>query len=129
MAVAEPAQLDPMHQFAVQPIAHLFDIGGRGVYLTNSAVWMGIAALLLWIFMLGGMKRRRPGSLRHAQEVAHMERWLATATGQIDRNYALAVEILRCRRAREEKRRCKKEPCRSPARHGGIPDHAAPSPA
>ena len=27
-----------------------------------------------------------------------MERWLATATGQIDSNYALAVEILRCRR-------------------------------
>lgn len=69
MAVAEPAQLDPMHQFAVQPIAHLFDIGGRGVYLTNSAVWMMIAGLLLWVFMLGGMKRQLvPGRWQMAVE-------------------------------------------------------------
>ncbi len=52
----------------------------------------------LMLYVVGGMKRRRRGSLRHAQELAHLESWLATATAQIDRNYALAVEILCCRR-------------------------------
>ena len=52
----------------------------------------------LMLYMLGGMKRRRRGSLRHAQEVAHLDRWLTAATGHLERDYALAVEILRCRR-------------------------------
>jgi indolepyruvate ferredoxin oxidoreductase beta subunit len=57
----------------------------------------GIPAFLtLWL--LGGMKRWRLRTLRHAQETTHTEAWLATATAQLDRNYDLAVEILRCRR-------------------------------
>ncbi len=51
---------------------------------------------LLWV--LGGLKPWRRRTLRHAEEVAHMEAWLARAMGQVDRDYALAVEILRCRR-------------------------------
>jgi F-type H+-transporting ATPase subunit a len=58
-----------MHQFAVQPIAHLFDIGGREIWLTNSAVWMLIAGGALWLFMLGGMKRQLvPGRWQAAVE-------------------------------------------------------------
>ncbi|MFZ1469733.1 MAG: indolepyruvate oxidoreductase subunit beta family protein [Paracoccaceae bacterium] len=52
----------------------------------------------LMLYILGGMKRRRLGSLRHAQEVAHLEAWLATAMDYLDRDYALAVEVIRCRR-------------------------------
>ena len=52
----------------------------------------------LMLYILGGMKRRRLGSLRHAQEVAHMEAWLATANGYLGQDYALAVEVIRCRR-------------------------------
>ena len=52
----------------------------------------------LMLFVLGGMKRRRLGSLRHAQEVAHLEAWLATANGYLAQDYALAVEVIRCRR-------------------------------
>jgi indolepyruvate ferredoxin oxidoreductase beta subunit len=52
----------------------------------------------LMLYVLGGMRGRRRGSLRHAQEVAHLEQWLASATGHLDRNYALAVEVIRCRR-------------------------------
>lgn len=67
--MAEPAKLDPMHQFAVQPIAHLFDVGGREIWLTNSAVWMLLAAGALWLFMLGGMKRSLvPGRWQAAVE-------------------------------------------------------------
>ena len=44
------------------------------------------------------MKKRRLGSLRHAQEVAHLERWLALALHYLPQNYDLAVEVIRCRR-------------------------------
>ena len=44
------------------------------------------------------MKRRRLGSLRHAQEVAHLEAWLAAVRGYLAQDYDLAVEVLRCRR-------------------------------
>ena len=30
--------------------------------------------------------------------MAHLERWLAVALGHLDRDYALAVEVIRCRR-------------------------------
>ncbi|MBP9183552.1 MAG: indolepyruvate oxidoreductase subunit beta family protein [Fuscovulum sp.] len=52
----------------------------------------------LMLYLLGGMKRRRRGTLRHAQEMAHLDRWLAGALAHLDRNYALAVELIRCRR-------------------------------
>ncbi len=52
----------------------------------------------LMLYVVGGLKKRRLGSLRHAQEVAHLERWLAVALGYLPQNYALAVEVIRCRR-------------------------------
>ena len=52
----------------------------------------------LMLYMLAGLKSYRPRTLRHAQEVAHLEGWLATALGYLDRDYDLAVETLRCRR-------------------------------
>ena len=58
-----------MHQFEVQPIVHLFDIGGHSVMLTNSAVWMMVAAVALVIFMIGGMKQQLiPGRWQAAVE-------------------------------------------------------------
>lgn len=50
------------------------------------------------LYVLGGMKSRRRGTLRHAQELAHLDRWLATANGYLAQNYDLAVEVLKCRR-------------------------------
>lgn len=52
----------------------------------------------LMLHVLGGMKGWRLKTLRHAQEVAHLDRWLATALGYLPTNYALAVEVIRCRR-------------------------------
>ena len=52
----------------------------------------------LLLYVLGGMKTRRLGSLRHAQEVAPIERWLDEAMGYLDGDYDLAVEVIRCRR-------------------------------
>jgi len=46
-----------MHQFEVQTIAPMFDIGGVPISFTNSAFWMVVTLAVLWLFMLGGMKR------------------------------------------------------------------------
>jgi indolepyruvate ferredoxin oxidoreductase beta subunit len=52
----------------------------------------------LMLHVLGGLKGWRPKTLRHAEEGAHLERWLGTAMGYLPQNYALAVEVIRCRR-------------------------------
>lgn len=49
------------------------------------------------LYVLGGMRGWRRRTLRHAQEVAHLERWLDTALGYLP-DYDLAVEVIRCRR-------------------------------
>lgn len=46
-----------MHQFEVQTIADMFRIGDTQIALTNSALWMCATVVVLWLFMLGGMKR------------------------------------------------------------------------
>ena len=57
----------------------------------------GLTALLVH-HVIGGLRRWRLRSLRHAQEMTHLDRWLQTALGEVARNYDLAVELIRCRR-------------------------------
>jgi F-type H+-transporting ATPase subunit a len=65
---AEQGRIDPMHQFEVQSIAD-FSVGGYNLAFTNSALWMVITFLALWVFMLGGMKRQLvPGRWQAAVE-------------------------------------------------------------
>lgn len=52
----------------------------------------------LQLWLLAGLRRWRRGSLRHAQEVAHLNAWLDTALGHAPRDPALAVELLKARR-------------------------------
>ena len=59
VAVAgETAKVDPMHQFTIEPLLGAnMDVAGFNIAFTNSALWMLITAVVLWVFMLGGMKR------------------------------------------------------------------------
>lgn len=50
-------KVDPMHQFTVEPIVPLH-IGQYDISLTNSAVWMLGAVLVIAVFMWGGMRRQ-----------------------------------------------------------------------
>ena len=50
------------------------------------------------LHVLGGLKFWRRRTLRHAQEQAHLVRWLEVALAHAGRDYALAVEVIRCRR-------------------------------
>lgn len=52
----------------------------------------------LTLYAIGGLKGWRQRTLRHAQETAHLDRWLSSATGLLPGNYDLAVEVIRCRR-------------------------------
>ncbi|RWQ36787.1 MAG: indolepyruvate oxidoreductase subunit beta family protein [Mesorhizobium sp.] len=50
------------------------------------------------LWFIGGLRRWRRRLLRHKVETAHLERWYALALGHVREDYALAVEILNCRR-------------------------------
>ena len=54
--MASGGKIDPMHQFEVQTIWDGFAIGGHQIAFTNSALWMCVAVVALWAFMLMGMK-------------------------------------------------------------------------
>lgn len=51
---------------------------------------------MLWA--IGGLRRWRRRLLRHEVEAAHLDRWYRLALGYAPHDYALAVEILNCRR-------------------------------
>jgi F-type H+-transporting ATPase subunit a len=53
--VAAESKIDPMHQFQISPLAGHLD--GSPFVFTNSALWMFVVLALIWLFMLGGMKR------------------------------------------------------------------------
>ncbi|TPN89617.1 indolepyruvate oxidoreductase subunit beta family protein [Mesorhizobium sp. CU2] len=51
---------------------------------------------MLWF--IGGLRRWRRRLLRHKVETEHLERWYQLALGNVQQDYALATEILNCRR-------------------------------
>lgn len=68
---AEEGKVDPMKQFAIEPMFGTggFEVAGYNLAFTNSALWMLIATALLWIFVAGGMKRQLvPGRWQMAVE-------------------------------------------------------------
>lgn len=52
----------------------------------------------LMLHFLGGLRGYRRKTLRHAQEMAHLQGWLAVAMAYQSDKYDLAVEVVRCRR-------------------------------
>lgn len=115
MGVKEGAQLLHLTEF-MHPRAE--EIAGMlpkalGEKVQASSVWMarldrwfnkgrrvrtdGLFAFGL-LYVLGGLKGWRRRTLRHAEEMAHLDQWLARAMGFLDGHYSLAVEVIRCRR-------------------------------
>jgi len=69
--VAAEAKVDPMHQFTIEPLfgSQNWEIAGYNIAFTNSALWMAIAAVALWAFVVGGLKRQLvPGRWQMAVE-------------------------------------------------------------
>ena len=75
---AEPAKVDPMYQFTIEPMfgSQNWELAGYNIAFTNSALWMLITTVILGIFVWGGTKRQLvPGRWQMAVE---------TFTGFID---------------------------------------------
>ncbi|WP_294395568.1 F0F1 ATP synthase subunit A [uncultured Sphingomonas sp.] len=70
MATEGGSGIDPMHQFLVEPVAgSQLTIAGYNVSFTNSALFMVITLSVLWLFMLGGLRRQLvPGRWQAAVE-------------------------------------------------------------
>lgn len=69
--VAAEAKVDPMHQFTIEPLfgSSNWSIAGYNIAFTNSALWMAIATVALFIFVAGGSKRQLvPGRWQMAVE-------------------------------------------------------------
>jgi F-type H+-transporting ATPase subunit a len=67
--VAAEGKINPMHQFTVEQIGPKLDLAGYNISFTNSALWMVLALVVIWLFMLGGMKRELvPGRWQLAVE-------------------------------------------------------------
>ena len=58
----------------------------------------GTIGSFLTLYVIAGMRGWRRGTLRHARERDHLQRWLDLALGQVGTNYEFAVEILNARR-------------------------------
>ena len=77
-----------MHQFQIHPLAGNLD--GSPFVFTNSALWMLIVLGLIWLFMLGGMKRALvPGRWQVAVEgvTGFVTSMLETNVGPEGRKY------------------------------------------
>ncbi|MDA4845042.1 indolepyruvate oxidoreductase subunit beta family protein [Hoeflea poritis] len=65
----------------------------RGRRLRSDRLWP-----FLQLYVLGGIRRWRRATFRHAIERNHLQNWLDTALGYVSGDYDLAVEIIRNRR-------------------------------
>lgn len=86
--MAAQSKIDPMHQFQINPLAGNLD--GSPFAFTNSALWMLIVLALIWLFMLGGMKRQLvPGRWQVAVEgvTGFVTSMLETNVGPAGRKY------------------------------------------
>jgi len=86
--VAATSRIDPMHQFQIHPLGGTLD--GSPFVFTNSALWMLVVLALIWLFMLGGMKRQLvPGRWQVAVEgmTGFVESMLSSSVGPEGRKY------------------------------------------
>lgn len=88
---AESGKIDPMHQFLIEPLfGKEWAIAGHNIAFTNSALWMVITLGVLWLFMLGGMKRELvPGRWQMAVEgmTGFIDNLLEANIGKAGRKY------------------------------------------
>ena len=86
--MAAESKIDPMHQFQISPLAGHLD--GSPFVFTNSALWMLVVLALIWLFMLGGMKRQLvPGRWQVAVEgvTGFVDSMVTTNIGPEGRKY------------------------------------------
>jgi len=88
-----PARLGARWQADPRIMARIGRWFGTGRRLRSDRI-LPFAAL----YLIGGLRGWRPKTLRHREEIDHLERWLAAALAPLPQDYGLAVELIRCRR-------------------------------
>ncbi|MCU0816659.1 MAG: indolepyruvate oxidoreductase subunit beta family protein [Cypionkella sp.] len=88
-----PARLGARLAGSPTAMARIDRVVNRGRRLRTD----GLGGFLM-LYLVAGLRPWRRGMLRHREERAHLEAWLSRAMAVLPRDYALAVEILRCRR-------------------------------
>ncbi len=89
---AEQGKVDPMMQFQIEPLfgSSEWQIAGFNIAFTNSALWMAITVVALWVFVAGGMKRQLvPGRWQMAVEsfTGFIDDMLEANVGKAGRKY------------------------------------------
>jgi len=90
--VAEQGKVDPMHQFRIEPLfgTDHWAIAGHNIAFTNSALWMLITSVVLYIFVAGGAKKQLvPGRWQMAVEslTGFIDNLLAANVGPAGKKY------------------------------------------
>ena len=65
--------LDPIHQFNIEPLFKIGQIGGQPIYFTNSSAYMFLAVAIISLLMIGGSAARQlvPGRLQSMAELTY----------------------------------------------------------
>jgi F-type H+-transporting ATPase subunit a len=65
--------LDPIHQFNIDNLVKLGQIGDHAIYFTNSSAYMLVAVALICLLMIGGVAGRQlvPGRIQSVAEVSY----------------------------------------------------------
>ncbi len=88
-----PAKMGARWAADAQRMARLDRWFNRGRRMRTDRLFSFLA-----LYVVGGMKGWRRRTYRHAQELAHIESWTGRAKTEAERDYDLAVEIVRCQR-------------------------------
>ncbi len=91
---AEEGKIDPMHQFEVQPIFDGFSLFGQQIAFTNSALWMFVVLGVIYVIMMGGMKRELvPGRWQYVAEslINFIDNMMASNIGPEGKKYSAWV--------------------------------------
>lgn len=88
-----PARLGRRVESNPNAMARLDKWFGKGRRLRTDSL-----PAFVMLHILGGLKNYRLKTRRHAVEIAHLENWLDLSIAPLAHDYALSVELIRCRR-------------------------------
>lgn len=88
-----PVRLGARLQASPKAMARIDRLFGKGRHYRSDRL-----AAFVALYALSGLRWYRRHTLRHAQESRHWQEWLALALATARHDYALGVEIIRCRR-------------------------------
>jgi F-type H+-transporting ATPase subunit a len=63
--------IEPIHQFSIEPLFKIGQIGGQPIYFTNSSAYMLLTVALVSLLMIGGRRQLVPGRLQSMAEIAY----------------------------------------------------------